>query len=88
MAEFFFDYGLFALKLLTIIVGILVIVLVSVKAGMRTIKSPKGHIEVTKVNDEIGMLRDTLNATVIDADSFKLVIKQRAKDKKAERKAI
>jgi serine protease SohB len=88
MAEFFFDYGLFALKLLTIIIGIVVIVLVSVKAGMRTIKSPRGHIEVSKVNDEIDLLRDTLNATVIDADSFKLAIKQRAKDKKTERKAI
>ncbi|MCZ6796612.1 MAG: protease SohB, partial [Gammaproteobacteria bacterium] len=87
MAEFLFDYGLFALKLLTIVVGIVVIVLVSVRAGMRTMKSPRGHIEVSKVNDEIDMLRDTLNATVIDADSFKLAMKQRAKDEKAERKA-
>ena len=87
MAEFLFDYGLFALKLLTIVIGIVVIVLVLIKAGMHTIKSPKGHIEVSKVNDEIDLLRDTLNATVIDADSFKLAIKQRAKDKKAERKA-
>jgi len=86
MAEFFFDYGLFALKLLTIVIGIVVIVLVSVRVGMRTIKSPRGHIEVSKVNDEIDMLRDTLNATVIDADSFKLAMKQRAKDEKAERK--
>ena len=86
MAEFFFDYGLFALKLLTIIIGIIVIVLVSVRAGMRTGKSREGHIEVTKVNDEIDRLRDTLNATVIDADSFKRQLKQRARDEKAERK--
>ena len=87
MAEFFFDYGLFALKLLTIVVGIVVVVLVSVRAGMRARQSHKGHIEVTRVNDEIDRLRDTLNATVMGADSFKLQIKQRAKDKKAERKA-
>ncbi len=87
MAEFFFDYGLFALKLLTIIIGIIVIVLVAVRAGMQAAQSHKGHIEVTRVNDEIDMLRDTLNATVIDADSFKLQLKQRAKDEKAERKA-
>ncbi len=86
MAEFFFDYGLFALKLLTIIIGIIVIVLVSVRAGMRTGKSSEGHIEVTKVNDEIDRLRDTLNATVIDADAFKRQLKQRARDEKAERK--
>jgi serine protease SohB len=87
MAEFFFDYGLFAIKLLTIVVGIVVIVLVSIRAGMQAGKSHKGHIEVTRVNDEIDSLRDSLNATVIDADSFKQQIKQRAKDKKAERKA-
>ena len=87
MAKFFFDYGLFALKLLTIIIGIAFIVLVSVRVGMHAAQSRKGHIEVTRVNDEIEMLRDTLNATVIDADSFKLQLKQRAKDKKAERKA-
>ncbi|MFV2032358.1 MAG: protease SohB [Gammaproteobacteria bacterium] len=87
MAEFFFDYGLFALKLLTIVIGIVAVVLVSVMAGMRSRKSRKGHIEVTRVNDEIELLRDTLNATVIDADSFKLQRKQHAKDKKAERKA-
>ncbi len=87
MTEFFFDYGLFALKLLTIIIGIVVIVLVSVKAGMEVRNTRKGHIEVTRVNDEIDMLRDTLNASVLDPDSFKQQIKQRAKDKKGERKA-
>ena len=87
MAEFFFDYGLFALKLLTIVIGIVVIVLVSVQAGMQVRKTHKGHIEVTRVNDEIDLLRDTINASVLDPDSFKRQIKQRAKDKKAERKA-
>ncbi len=87
MTEFFFDYGLFALKLLTIIIGIVVIVLVSVKAGMEVRNTRKGHIEVSRVNDEIDMLRDTINASVLHPDSFKQQIKQRAKDKKAERKA-
>ena len=53
MAEFFFDYGLFALKSLTIVVAILIVVVGSIAAGMRSRKTPDGHIEVTKVNDEI-----------------------------------
>lgn len=87
MAEFFFDYGLFALKFLTIALGIIAIVAVSVAAGMRSKKSHEGHIEVSRVNDEIEQLRDTLSATVIDEDAFKLQIKQRAKNEKAKRKA-
>jgi serine protease SohB len=87
MAEFFFDYGLFTLKLLTIVVAIIIVVLVSVIAGMRARKTPDGHIEVKKVNDDIDLLRDTLSMTVVDADEFKIQLKQRHKTEKAERKA-
>ena len=87
MAEFFFDYGLFALKLLTVLAGIMVIVLVAVSAGMRGKNSQEGHIEVTRVNDEIEHLSDTINATVLDPDIFKFQLKKRDKAEKAERKA-
>jgi len=87
MGEFFFEYGLFALKLLTVVIGIVIVISVSVVAGMRAKKSAQGHIEVTRVNDEINGLRDTLNAVVSDPEAFKLQIKQRDKDEKAKRKA-
>lgn len=87
MAEFFFDYGLFALKLLTIVIGIIAIVVVSVAAGMKSKGAPEGHIEVTRVNDEMELLRDTLSAAVIDEDEFKITLKKRAKAEKAEHKA-
>ncbi|MEM7209962.1 MAG: protease SohB [Pseudomonadota bacterium] len=87
MAEFFFDYGLFALKSLTVVVAIVIIVLVSVAAGSRTRKTPDGHIEVTKVNDDIDQLRDTLSAAVTDLEAYKLAAKKRKKEEKAERKA-
>lgn len=86
MAEFFFDYGLFALKALTIVVAILIVVIASVAAGMRTRKSPEGHIEVTKVNEEIDTLREALCATVLDRQAHKIETKQRHKAEKAERK--
>ena len=88
MAEFFFDYGLFLLKAVTIVVAILAVIVVSVAAGMRTRKSTaEGHIEVTKVNDEIDHLRDTLSATVVDPDAYKIEEKKRHKAEKAEHKA-
>jgi serine protease SohB len=87
MAEFFFDYGLFALKLLTIIIGIVAVVVVSVTASMKPKGGPEGHIEVTRVNDEMDHLRDTLSSAVIDEDEFKMTLKKRYKEEKAERKA-
>ncbi len=87
MAEFFFDYGLFALKLLTIVIGIVAIVVVSVAASMKSKGASEGHIEVTRVNDEMELLRDTLSAAVIDEDEFKIEFKKRAKEEKADRKA-
>lgn len=88
MAEFFFDYGLFLLKALTIVVAIIVIIGVSVTAGMRTRKATReGHIEVSKLNDEIVHLHDTLCETVIDPHVLKTQLKQRQKAEKAEHKA-
>ena len=87
MAEFFFDYGLFALKAITIVIAILLVVLISVAAGMKTRKSPEGNIEVTRVNDEIDHLKEALTASVIDPDVLKIETKQKQKTEKAERKA-
>jgi serine protease SohB len=87
MAEFFFDYGLFALKSLTIVIGIIAIVVVSVAASIKSKAAPQGHIEVTRINDEIDLLRDTLSAAVVDEDEFKITLKKRAKVEKSERKA-
>ncbi|MFT5225401.1 MAG: serine protease SohB [Polaribacter sp.] len=87
MAEFFFDYGLFALKLLTVVIGIIAVVIVAVAASMKSKDASEGHIEVTRVNDEMELLRDTLSAAVVDEDEFKLALKKRAKDEKSERKA-
>jgi len=87
MAEFFFDYGLFLLKAITIVIAIAAVILISVAAGMRTRKATtEGHIEVTRVNEEIDHLRDTLSATIVEPEAFKMELKQRHKAEKAEHK--
>jgi len=85
--EFFFDYGLFVAKLATFVIAILVVVVVSVMATLRVKKSRKGHIETTRVNDEIDAMRIALDAGVSDPDTFKLHLKQKKRQEKLERKA-
>jgi serine protease SohB len=87
VTEFFFEYGLFAAKLATFVVAILVVVIASVGATRRVKKTMKGHIETTRVNDEIDAMRDAVDAGVSDPDSFKLHIKQKQRQQKLERKA-
>ena len=87
MTQFFFEYGLFAAKLATFVIAILAIVIVSVGVTRRVKKSMKGHIETTKVNDEIEAMRFALDAGVSDPQTYKLHVKQWHKQKKLERKA-
>ncbi len=87
MAEFFFDYGLFALKAITIVAAILIVVVGSIAAGMRTKKTAEGHLEVKRINNDIKDMQDALRQAVIDPDVHKIESKQRHKAEKAERKA-
>ena len=47
----------------------------------------KGHIETTKVNDEIEAMRFALDAAISDPEAYKLHVKQWQKEKKLEHKA-
>ena len=87
MTEFFFEYGLFAAKLATFVFAILVVVIVSVGATRRVKRSIKGHIETTRVNDEIEAMHNAIDAGVSDPDAYKLHLKHQQRQKKLERKA-
>jgi serine protease SohB len=86
VAEFLFEYGLFAAKLGTFVVAVLLVIAVSMIASRRMRQSSKGHIEVSRVNDEIESMRLALDAGVSDPDSFKQHFKYRAKQEKSKRK--
>ncbi len=86
MTEFFYEYGLFAAKTGTFVFAILLIVAVSVIANRRVRKSRKGHIETSKVNDEIDAMRFAIDAGVSEPEHLKLHLKQKQKQKKQERK--
>ncbi len=87
MAEFFFNYGLFALKTLTVValVGIglsIVIGLVSRSAGHEP-----DHFEITKLNDRITHERELLSGALLDDAAYQLTRKLKKADKKREKKA-
>lgn len=87
MTEFFFEYGLFAAKLVTFVVAVLFVIVASTYLTRRVRKSKKGHIETTRVNDAVDAMRHAMDAGTTDPYSFKMHSKQRRKEKKKESKA-
>jgi len=80
VAEFFADYGLFLLKVITFVVAIIVVIVAIVVASSRGRKSQtKGQIEIKKLNESMEQMRESLKETLMNPALFK----QTQKDKKA-----
>lgn len=87
--EFLTEYGLFLAKTITFVAAIVVIITVAVSMGGRNKKSDKGHIEVTKLNEKIDHLRDSLRDAMLDDEEYKefeKAEKKRLKEEKAQKK--
>lgn len=83
------DYGLFLAKAITLVVAIGAIIGLIVSAGQGNKKSPKGHIEVTHLNDRFDEMKDTIKGYVFDEDALKQehkAEKKRLKQEKSEKK--
>lgn len=86
MAAFFFEYGLFFAKVLTVVVAIVVII--GVVASQRIDRRPgDGRVEVRKINDVLDDLRFALREHLLDPDQIKREEKNRKSREKSERKA-
>lgn len=88
MAEFFTDYGLFLLKIATVVVAFLIVC-----AGAMAIRSGKskhqkqGSIEAILLNDHFKEYKDNLNQVLLDDAVLKAQEKQKKAEEKAKRKA-
>jgi len=80
MIEFFAEYGLFLLKVVTVVVGIIVVIVVAASAGR---KGTQEGLEVENLNKK----HESLVETLLDAVSNKGQKKQAAKEKKKKNKA-
>jgi len=87
--EFLSAYGLFLAKTLTLVVAIVfVFVVVLANASRhRAEGKDKGHIQVTKLNEELEHLKDDIRHGVLEEDILKSEEKAERKKEKAERKA-
>lgn len=86
MAAFFFEYGLFFAKVLTVVVAILIVI--GFIASQRPDRRPgDGRVEVRKINDTLDDLRQALREHLLDPDQLKREEKSRKAKEKRERKA-
>ncbi len=84
--EFLTEYGLFLAKTITFVVAVAVIVVLVVSAGMKSQPKEKGHLEVTKINENFEELADTLKASVLSEERLKAEDKEKKKEEKEAKK--
>ena len=81
MGQFFAEYGLFLLKVLTILAAILVVIVVAASAGRR---AQHEGLEVENLNKKFRTLSDALRNAILPKDERKKAAKDRKKADKAE----
>ncbi len=84
--EFLFHYGLFIAKVLTVVVAIVAVVAIIAGMGMRKKHGPKGHIEITDLNENYQSMYDSVEQAVLPEEQLKQLHKERKKQLKAEAK--
>jgi serine protease SohB len=85
VGEAFAEYGVFVLELLTVIVLIVGAVLLVIAASK---KSGSGEgLQVRRINDEIDNRSEQVQKVLLDRDRFRRFRRDRARQRKAERKA-
>jgi len=85
MSEFFFEYGMFLAKAITIVAAIIVVMVLSF--GLSRRPQAAGHLTVEKLNDKYRDLADALQQVVLNKASWKKREKQEKKEAKRNQKA-
>jgi len=83
MIEFLAEYGLFLLKVVTIVVGIVIVIIVVASAGR---KSTHEGLEVENLNERHESLVESLLSAVSNKDQRKKAAKEKKKKDKADAK--
>jgi serine protease SohB len=86
--EYLIEYGMFLAKVLTVALAIVFVMLAIAAAGNKQRKgSTKGNIKVTKLNEHIEEMLDSLKKAVLDKQQLKQDQKAKKKQHKEEEKA-
>ena len=88
MIEFFYDYGLFLAKILTIVLALAALIsIIAHNIRQHSFSDPGPRIKVKNLNDRYDAIERQLNSNMMEDDEWKRFIKQEKKDEKAKRKA-
>lgn len=91
MAEFFYEYGLFFLKVLTFVIAFALVLMVAVGTASRAKGGGsgrnEGHIEIKKYNERLEDLQEALSFSLMDPAQQKEAEKEKKAERKAEKKA-
>ncbi|MFK7889600.1 MAG: protease SohB [Granulosicoccus sp.] len=91
MVEFLYSYGLFFLKVLTLVVAVIVVIMAIAAAATRSRQfagqGRDGHIEIRKFNERLEDMHDALSLSLMDSAERKEAEKARKKAEKIEKKA-
>ena len=86
--EYLIEYGMFLAKVATIALALIFILTALATAGNKQRKgAAKGHIKVTKLNEHIDEMLESLKKAVLDKHSLKQEHKEKKKQHKEEEKA-
>lgn len=86
MSEFFFEYGLFAVKMLTVLVFLLLAVFGLVMIFSSRTEIDQESIEIEKINDKFDNMREALESEILSLEELKALRKQKKQTEKEERK--
>ncbi len=82
MAEFFFNYGLFTAKFITVVVLLLLALIVLAIVLSSRAERDRECIEIEKINDKFDTLKEVMEEEILSKEE----VKQRKKDKKKKEK--
>ncbi len=87
MAEFFAGYGLFLLKVITFMLAIIAVIATIFMLSQRNRRGgPKGHIEITNMNESLEDMKDALQKIGLDPAALKESIKSEKAENKLKAK--
>jgi len=84
--EFIIQYGVFLLKVITIVIAILLPVLMIINSSKGRSAGDKGHLQIKNLSDQFESMGNALQGALIDGKTFKKFRKDLDKKKKKENK--
>jgi serine protease SohB len=86
--EFFFEYGLFTAKVISIVVAILVVLVGAVIILASRSDREMESLEIEKINEKFDNLKEALESEILSKDEIKAHKKERKKREKSEAKLL